>query len=249
MVTQLDPALSRLFVVVLGQQPKVLEAHATVVVPTLAGADAVRLDTPVVGAAVTVDRVLIVVAQLDPALSRLLTVVPGQQPKELDPQTSKTELMRVGGMAVVRDIGIVVFLGASVERVFGQFEPCLSRLCLAVPGQHPKVLETHPSVVIPLLTAAVVFAARDVVSSCGAMEGVVGQFEPSLSRFCVVVPGQHPKELEVHAVVRGMAIVVTLLMMVLLQQLLTVPKIRRNNCHSVGAQTSKLSLLIFDKIS
>ena len=233
-VRQLDPALSRLFTVVPGQQPKVLEAHANAVVPERVTEDVAPLFVTTVNrVSLVVDRNLLVVGQLDPSRSRLFTVVPGQQPKVLDSHATVVVPAPPGTNGVRRDVTVVVAaavvvedtLVATVDRgllVVRQLDPALSCLFTVVPGQQPKVLEAHATVVVPALVAdgvvlrnatvvvtmAVVRVAPLLVATVDRLSlvvdsvfVVVGQLDPARSRLFTVVPGQQPKVLEAQATV------------------------------------------------
>ena len=91
----------------------------------------------------TNDRVLlVVVAQLEPARSRLVTVPPGQQPNLLDSHAAFVLVTLVGDAIVLVDVEAVVVLArVNTLVVIGQLDPTLSRLLVVVPGQQPKVLE------------------------------------------------------------------------------------------------------------
>ena len=137
----------------------------------------------------TVDRLLIVLRQLEPALSLLFTVVPGQQPKVLETHPGAAPVLC--GASVV----VLVTLVEEDDRVLtvvGQLDPALSLLFTAVPGQQPKVLETHAGAA-PVLCSAIVLVLVTLVEENDRVLTVVGQFEPALSRLLTEVPGQQPK--------------------------------------------------------
>ena len=197
LIGQLEPALSRFLVVLPGQQPKVLESHATCVLVTLVCDTIVLLGAEVVVAlplVATNGRVLVVIGQLEPALSRLLVVLPGQHPKRVESHATFVLATLVCDRIVLLDAEVVVALvlvatNGRVLVVVGQLEPALSRFLTLLPGQHPKVLESH---------AAFVLATLALVIVNGRVLVVLGQFEPALSRLLTLLPGQQPKVLESH---------------------------------------------------
>ena len=177
---QLEPCLSLFDLVLPGQQPKVLNVHADVVAAGLISGDVALCESCVEVTLFLIEtdgRVLVLVGQLEPALSRLLTLLPGQHPKVLESHAA----------FVLATLALVIVNGR-VLVVVGQLEPALSRLLTLLPGQQPKVLESH---------ADFVLAKPSCVTTNERVLLVVAQLEPARSRLLTVLPaGQQPKLLE-----------------------------------------------------
>ena len=115
---------------------------------------------------------------MEPAGSRFLVKVPGQQPcLEDEHNAAVVRAFVVGVDAVVR------FNFAAV--VDGQFEPSGSLFSVLVPRQQPCADDWHR----PAFGMAVVIL--EPIDKAW-FEPVVGQFDPAASRFRVFVPRQHP---------------------------------------------------------
>ena len=97
-----------------------------------------------------------VVGQLDPSLSLLCTLVPGQQPKLLNAHTATVPVVFFGNkLTFASAVVVAVAIGSDVLVVTGQLDPASSLLLTAVPEQQPKALEPHKPVVVTTAAAVV----------------------------------------------------------------------------------------------
>ena len=97
-------------------------------------------------------------------------------------------------LAWLRVLVVLVKFTFPAAAALAQLEPAESRFRVVVPGQQPCLEDKHNvSIVFEMLVVLNMVVVVDVVVVLGLDCALVnGQFEPSESRFGVVVPGQQP---------------------------------------------------------